>query len=380
MIHTFYDAFVAGFSKEKSVLLRGERPLGAFAVEYLNLDKKRITELRDAVRYFEEDRLAFLTAYNPSSAGSADESLKKLWAMLSDLPVFDQLGVPRDRIPSHFSLLYDSDLRLRMLDAKSSEGRAEQNRRAICLDLPDSIDRFVQRIEEFLENYFQDLPGRNSSVYAERYKDYRNDVHEELLSVGEQADAIIECGDMSSDEEETAEQLHAQLEEDLLFELRKGRMPGTFHVEIGYSTYLDPQTNKRVFLERFAFDKLEDFLYLDLIKGLEAGHYPRVCQHCGRFFLLTSGYDIRYCENIAPGETTKTCKQIGAHQKEKRENEQPIRKEYQRTYTRIKARKQRDTIDRDQWNDLVKKAMEIRDEGLSGKITTEECIRRLREL
>ena len=38
---------------------------------------------------------------------------------------------------------------------------------------------------------------------------------------------------------------------------------------------------------------------------------PRMCANCGRYFLQAGGYDTEYCDNIALGETAKTCKDVG---------------------------------------------------------------------
>lgn len=38
---------------------------------------------------------------------------------------------------------------------------------------------------------------------------------------------------------------------------------------------------------------------------------PRRCHNCGKYFLLTNGYNTCYCNNIAPGETERTCRKVG---------------------------------------------------------------------
>lgn len=51
-------------------------------------------------------------------------------------------------------------------------------------------------------------------------------------------------------------------------------------------------------------------------------------------------YDTRYCMGIAPGETAKTCRQVGAHWKEQQRNgTELVRKEYQKVYNRLRGRK-----------------------------------------
>jgi len=48
------------------------------------------------------------------------------------------------------------------------------------------------------------------------------------------------------------------------------------------------------------------------------------------------------CTNIAPGETKRTCRQVGAHRKERMKNAgEFIRCEYSLCYNRLKQRKRR---------------------------------------
>ena len=60
-------------------------------------------------------------------------------------------------------------------------------------------------------------------------------------------------------------------------------------------------------------------LEAEFFRGLAAGNAPRWCRNCGKYFLLTAGYNTCYCNNIAPGETERTCRKVGAHRKEAKE-------------------------------------------------------------
>ena len=48
-------------------------------------------------------------------------------------------------------------------------------------------------------------------------------------------------------------------------------------------------------------------------RGMAAGNIPRRCHNCGRWFFLLFAYDTVYCRRKAPGETKRTCRQVGAH-------------------------------------------------------------------
>lgn len=99
----------------------------------------------------------------------------------------------------------------------------------------------------------------------------------------------------------------------------------------------------------------------EFYRGLAIGNALRRCHNCGRYFLLTAGYNTCYCGNIAPGETERTCRKVGAHRKEARERagETPERKEYRRAYNRLKQKKLRGKISADEWNVAVAQAQEL---------------------
>ena len=73
---------------------------------------------------------------------------------------------------------------------------------------------------------------------------------------------------------------------------------------------------------------------------------------------------------------------MGAHRKEARdkENRTPAQKEYDRTYNRLKVRKQRGKISKDEWNTAVAKAQELVDRSERGELTDEELKQLLAEL
>ncbi|BAL00453.1 hypothetical protein OBV_32540 [Oscillibacter valericigenes Sjm18-20] len=67
---------------------------------------------------------------------------------------------------------------------------------------------------------------------------------------------------------------------------------------------------------------------------------------------------------MAPDETARTCRKVGAHKKEAQERvaATPAQKEYAKAYNRLKARKQRDKISVDKWNTAVVKAQDLKDQ------------------
>lgn len=65
-------------------------------------------------------------------------------------------------------------------------------------------------------------------------------------------------------------------------------------------------------VEKMCFDRLLDFVYIELMKGLQKGFVPKRCPNCGRWFVQEPGMDFNYCANPAPQDPTKLCRDIGA--------------------------------------------------------------------
>ena len=112
-----------------------------------------------------------------------------------------------------------------------------------------------------------------------------------------------------------------------------------------------------------------------------AGTPPRQCQSCGRYFLLTRGYNTYYCNGIAPGETERTCRKVGAHRKEARgrADRSPAQVEYDRVYNRLKQRKNRGKISVDEWNAAIAQAVEVLEQAGQGSLTDDEVRRQFAE-
>ena len=116
-----------------------------------------------------------------------------------------------------------------------------------------------------------------------------------------------------------------------------------------------------------------------IYRGLAVGNAPRRCHNCGMYFLLTKGYDTCYCNNIAPGETTRTCRKVGAHRKEAqgKAKRTPAQVEYDRTYNRLKVRKQRKKISTSEWNAAVAKAQKLVAQSERGELSDEDLKQKL---
>jgi len=98
----------------------------------------------------------------------------------------------------------------------------------------------------------------------------------------------------------------------------------------------------------------------------------RRCHNCKKFFLLTAGYNTCYCNDIAPGETERTCRKVGAHKKAATNEKTPAQMEYQRVYNRLKTKKSRGKISVDEWNAAVAQALDVKDRAERGELSDDE--------
>ena len=156
----------------------------------------------------------------------------------------------------------------------------------------------------------------------------------------------------------------------------------SFPVEVSFVPMMHQTKKDEIFIaEKATFNSLTDFLRTEFYRGLAVGNAPRRCHNCGKYFLLTAGYNTCYCNNIAPGETERTCRKVGAHRKEAqgKANRTPAQVEYDRAYNRLKQRKNRKKISVAEWNAAVAEAMKVLEQSEQGKIDDEEMRNRFKE-
>lgn len=117
-----------------------------------------------------------------------------------------------------------------------------------------------------------------------------------------------------------------------------------------------------VMVERWTVSCLADFLYLELGKAIEHGNAPRQCRLCGQWFLHEQGDKTVYCERIAPGETEKTCREVGARAVfENKIRAEETWKLYKRAYKKYYARVMKGNMGREEFNAWVEHAAAQRD-------------------
>ena len=93
-----------------------------------------------------------------------------------------------------------------------------------------------------------------------------------------------------------------------------------------------------------------------------------------RYVIAASSFCLRRgtTHAIAPGETERTCRKVGAHKKAAAREKTPAQAEYDRVYNRLKQQKSRGKISVDEWNALVVQALEVKDRAECGEISDVE--------
>lgn len=126
---------------------------------------------------------------------------------------------------------------------------------------------------------------------------------------------------------------------------------------------LQQEGQKPEIVEKMYFDRLADFVYVELMKGMQKGFVPKKCANCRRWFLQEPGMTYSYCDRKL--EDGKTCREVGANisfQDKVRNNE--IWKLHQRAYKKYFARTRKGTMSRSEFEKWSREAEQLRDEAL----------------
>ena len=331
-----YDRFTVFFYGDRIFVGGKDYPIGQCCVDVMNVDDAVLDEIDRRVKAFVPTAHNLLTEKTDSAAALAQEKLNAVWDMIFSLPVYRDLKMDECNYHMFRRLMADREKWAQIQDP-ASEGHAGYHRMITGLDgFAKKLRRLRRLFAIITEEVLEPLKRRSSAVYAEAYSRF----YIPLLSAG------------------------AQVSED-----------DGIPVEINFVPMMHPTEESGAFIaEKATFNSLTDFLQTEFYRGLAKGNAPRRCHNCGRYFLLTAGYNTFYCNNIAPGETARTCRKVGAHRKEAqgKEHRTPAQKEYDRTYNRLKVRKQRRKISTKEWNDAVAAAQALVTQSERGELTDEE--------
>ena len=198
---------------------------------------------------------------------------------------------------------------------------------------------------------------------------------------------------------ESHEKKKGQRKAPLAAQIRKhGLEPYVSGVSLGEDPAVDaPQVNIQFVLkehpkrapelvERLYFDRLPDFIYVEMMRGLQRGFVPKRCPNCGRWFLQTPGATYSYCDGPAPGEEGKTCRDVGAtasFQSKVQNND--IWKLHQRAYKKYFARTRKGTMSKAGFEAWSREAEDLRNKALErysqadGETEREQIVQKLKE-
>ena len=342
MNHDFFDYFDVLFGKKLSIVNGIDYPLGYFAAEALEIRGEVIRELRELTRKANDEFEIFLSARTASSGAVARQELIRAWDAIKQLPLYNKF--PPEKVSGISELIATLRANPEKADEMLTPGTQEyemlqQWRDKLCR-LADDIRTFRRNTEQMLKDYFEKLPSRRPEAYAGAFANYHHDYQETYRA--------------AEDDEDIKELNRFQFD---------------FPVRISFVTEKDPKTGVPFLAEQMTFEDLVSFLYMDLYRGMAVGNIPRVCHNCKKWFLAIGAYDAVYCQRAAPGETNRTCRQVGAHRKEKEKNGSELGYiEYDKVYNRLKSRKRRGTITIEQWNQQVAYIQELKEAFLRGEI------------
>ena len=140
--------------------------------------------------------------------------------------------------------------------------------------------------------------------------------------------------------------------------------------------------DKAEIVEEMYFDRLLDFVYVEFMKGLQRGFVPKRCANCGRWFLQMPGATYSYCNEPAPGQPNKTCREIGATNSfRSKVKNNDVWQVHQRAYKKYFARVRKGTMSKADFEVWSREAERLRDEALSAyaRAETEKNRQRIAE-
>lgn len=122
-----------------------------------------------------------------------------------------------------------------------------------------------------------------------------------------------------------------------------------FAVKTEYvAIYKSSKSSEVTTARRLHFDSYLGFILTDFFEGLHYGHYPRQCEICNRYFLMTSARKQKYCNGISPYEARGkkvTCRKYAASINRKElAAADPVVDVYNRRCSAIRTEKGRKTI------------------------------------
>ena len=366
-----YTDFSVDFGAKESFIGKTARPLGHYATQALLLSRDFSTELFVRLHDFEERFQIYLAAATVSAAGAAQQALDNYWKQAGQLPGYRewlenfraQYRIPLD-YPSWFlQFVHDSAGMAKRNTPGSEEYTQMMNWLQFLHRLPEDLQQYQKNVHYMLQNGFSDPTKRSPKDYAQSLRIFALEVADTMERI--EQDAELEGRELT----------------DLDFQhLNMNPKTMLFRSKVYLSVVPNAVDSEDAFVTRISFPSWKDFIYMDLYRGLAAGNLPYICENCHRYFLVRGAYKTIFCERIAPGETKRTCRQVGGHIRERMKIDTDFaRREYKRAYDCIKMRRYRGTMTEEEFEQEYQWLNELKDDMIDCAITSTEFIRRIQE-
>ena len=135
------------------------------------------------------------------------------------------------------------------------------------------------------------------------------------------------------------------------------------------------QLTEPFYTEVLHTDSAKDLLSFMLVNYIKHGTRFRKCKYCGKYFGIVGNYNTEYCSRKVFQAGGKTCKDLGSFRiYEQKLLENPVVKEYKRSYKAHNARVSKGLMTRDEFNAWSLEARERRDMCLRGEFGFEEFV------
>lgn len=305
-------------------------PAGTFAVHllnqyYLNDTAARISVYAGGSRFLENRlRLGYI---KPREFAEVGEKIAHIFDTLPSLKPFDMLDVESER--KKVELIFTEENGERIDEYFRSKAKVmDMDAGQIALDIlpPEYEEVFFKDAERFLQEVFSiirfyDALGEDMRIAFGRLQQFVRRV----------------------DEAERFDEAHL-----LPIALEIFHAPPLPTKTEYISVKKTSRSAAGTLARRLYFENYYSFIITDFFEGLHYGHYPRRCEICGKYFLMTSAVRQKYCTGYAPEKVkgkSVSCRKYAARLNRKELAEgNPVIRIYKNRCSAIRVERQRGKI------------------------------------
>ena len=332
--------FCFHFLAHRDILYTAKKNMkfGELTVELLNAPDELLLELTKQTVEF----AAFchnLAQKNDSVMGEFVDMITAIQETAIKLPPYCFTNIDLDKEKQLADRMKEPQFYGKLYDSTSKEYAIYDKYRQFYSTIGTSLLTFYSLVEEFSDNYLSKVERRNEDNFAAAWGAFN----------------------------ETSPIMAELAAEIPFFDLIK--VSEIMDVKLGVSGMVEPDNaNKLILVDTLEFVSAHSAIYYDLFKGIQYSRAPFRCQNCEHFFLSVNSYKVLYCNNKAPDQSNRTCRQVGAKNKlkEKAENN-PIEQTYMRARKKYYQMYFRTYISDDDYNRILRYLQTMRDKAICGK-------------